>query len=107
MKNIIIVLFAVLALACSGPKKLHKTYVGKPVSELQAKFGKPVTVFDQKDGKMYVFEKTEELESTEISQGKLTLDPIVTPKVVKTERYYATVKDGVVVKIKMEEEYER
>ena len=36
---------------------------------------------------------------------KLTLDPIVTPQVNKIERYYFTVKDGVIVKTNYEEVY--
>ncbi|MCD6353990.1 MAG: hypothetical protein J7L95_00420 [Prolixibacteraceae bacterium] len=45
--------------------------------------------------------------STEISQGKLTLDPIISPRANKTERYYFTVKDSIITHVKFEEEYEQ
>ena len=54
-----------------------------------------------------LFEKIEMLKSTEISQHKLTLDPMVTPKVKKTSHYTVTVVDGVITKIELEEQYER
>ena len=95
------------AIACSQQKKLTRTYTGKPISVLEEEFGKPKTIFDRGDEKVYVFEKTEELRSTEISQAKLTLDPMVSPMVKKTERFYFTVKDGIIVKSKLELEYER
>jgi len=54
-----------------------------------------------------VYEIVKELRSTEIMQAKLTLDPIYSPKVDKTERYYFTVKQGIITKTKLEEVYER
>lgn len=56
---------------------------------------------------VYIYEKTEKLRSTEISQGRLTLDPIVTPQVKKTQRFYFTVRNGIILKTRMEEEYDR
>ena len=94
-------------LACSPQRKLSRQYIGKTISEIQKELGQPKTILDQADEKVYIFEKTEQLKSTEINQAKLTLDPMVTPKVIKTERYYVTVKDEVVTKIKLENEYER
>ena len=47
------------------------------------------------------------LESTEVNQGKLTLDPMISPGVKKTERYFFTVEKGIIVRTKYEEEYER
>ena len=58
-------------------------------------------------GKKARFKKTEELESTKIDQGRISLDPMVTPSVIKTERYYFTVSDGKVINARIEEEYER
>jgi len=74
---------------------------------LRENFGKPVTIIDKNEEKVYIFEKTTKLKSTEISQGKLTLDPMITPKVIKTERYYFTVKDSIIIDAKFEEEYDR
>lgn len=93
--------------ACSMQRKLSRQYIGKDISEIEAELGQPKTVLDRDDGKVYVFEKTEELHSTEISQAKMTLDPMVTPKVLKTERYYITVVNDVVTKVEIENEYER
>ena len=107
MKRIFALFVLISVLACSPQRKLSRQYVGKAFSEIQAEWGQPKTVFDRAEGKIYVFEKIEELKSTEISQAKLTLDPMVTPKVTKTERYYVTVKDNVVTKIELENEYER
>ncbi len=54
-----------------------------------------------------VYEIVKDLNSTEIQQGKLTLDPMISPMVQKTERYYFTVKDSVITNVKIEEEYKR
>ncbi|MFV0592062.1 MAG: hypothetical protein ACK5M7_11815 [Draconibacterium sp.] len=102
---LLLVLFA--AMACSPQKRIQRSYIGKPIDALSEELGPPTQVFDNESGKVYIFEKQKDLEGTEISQGKLTLDPIVTPKVQKTERYYVTVQDGVIVKFKFENDYER
>ena len=81
--------------------------MGKPVSYLGEEFGTPKSVIEKDGGKIFVYEKKEELRSTEINQGKLALDPIIAPKVLKTEIYHFTVKDGIVTKVSLEEEYER
>ena len=106
-KIILYSLILLLMVACGTQRQLHKAFVGKPVTVLHEKFGEPKTIIDSDQKKIYIFEKEKKLESTEIKQGRLTLDPIVTPKVVKTERCYFTVEDGVVIKTKYEEEYER
>jgi hypothetical protein len=111
MKNtltkIFLLLFVLIVISCGSQNKLTKSYQGKPVSVLAEQFGKPKTVFDQGEEKVYIYEETEELRSTEIAQGKLTLDPMVSPMVKKTKRMYFTVKDGKIIKVKLEEEYER
>jgi len=104
---IAIITILLITISCGTQKQLQKSYTGKPVSVLTEEFGQPKIVLDREDGKIYIYEKTEELESTEISQHKLTLDPIVTPRVKKTERYYFTVADGKITDVKFEEEYER
>ena len=108
MKKIVfIILIFIVSVSCSTQRQLNKAFVGKPVSKIEAQFGDPKTVIEKEDEKIYIIEKTEELKSTEIGQGQLTLDPIVTPKVLKTERYYFTVKNGTVTKARFEENYER
>jgi hypothetical protein len=104
-----ILIFIVLAAlgSCSGQRSLQKAYLGKSQSVLAEKFGKPKTVLDYGDEKVYVYEIVNELKSTEISQAKLTLDPMISPMVEKTERYYFTVKDEKITKVKLEEEYKR
>jgi hypothetical protein len=93
--------------SCSPQRNLQKAYVGKPISVLSGKFGNPKTVFEQENEKIYVYEIVKELKSTTINQGKLSLDPIVSPVVVKTERYYFTVRNDKIIEAKMEDEYQR
>ena len=107
MYRILLAFLVFFFAACIPQRKLQRSLVGKPFAEIKKELGQPTTVFDNEDGKLYVFEKEEELESTEIHQARLTLDPIVTPKVLKTERYYITVKGEVVTKVRIENEYER
>jgi len=106
-KTLFLAILLLITISCGTQRQLQKAFVGKRVTEVAEKFGAPISVIDKDDEKIYIFEKEEELRRTEIDQGKLTLDPIVTPKVVKTNRYYFTVKEGVVTKARMEEEYER
>jgi hypothetical protein len=107
INKVLLFAIAILIVSCSGQKKLTKTYYGKSVAELTEEFGNPKTIFEKENEKIYVFEKVKKLRSTEINQAKLTLDPMITPSVTKTERFYFTVQEGVIVKVKMEEEYER
>lgn len=107
MHRFLLLLVLVAAIACSPQKQLQRSYIGKPISALQEELGAPKNVVANETGKVYIFEKKENLKGTEISQGRLTLDPILTPKVQKTERYYVTVKDGIIVKIKLENAYDR
>lgn len=107
MYRILIILLFAFFVSCGPQRKLQKSYVGKPESVLKEKFGNPITVLDREAGKVYVYEKIKQLRSTEINQGKLALDPMVSPMVEKTERYYFTIKDGKISDVKLEEEYER
>ncbi|RIH62999.1 hypothetical protein D1164_21855 [Mariniphaga sediminis] len=107
MKKFLFILPILLIFACSTQHKLQKSFTGKPVSILKEHFGSPITIFKNDTNSVYVFEKTEKLRSTEINQGKLTLDPIVSPEVKKTERYYFTVKNGIISQSRFEKEYER
>lgn len=107
MYRFILLIILVITLACSTQKKLERSYVGKSISQVEKDFGKAKSVLDRSEGKVYVFEKTEALPSTEIGQAKVTLDPMVSPEVTKTERFYVTVKNGEVIKIEQENEYER
>lgn len=107
MNRVLFILLLIGFTSCSSQRQLQKIYLGKPLSEVQEKFGKPKAVLDHGEENVYVFERSEELRSTEIKQGKLTLDPVITPNVRKTERFYFTMKEGKVIKVKLEEEYER
>lgn len=106
LRLIIIVLF-IIAVGCSSQRKLQKTYIGQPQNELESRFGFPKTILDEGDEKVYVYEIIKDLKSTEINQGRLSLDPMISPMVEKTERYYFYVKDGVIKDVKLEEEYKR
>jgi hypothetical protein len=105
----IIVFMVLLAsmVACGTQKQLNKSFNGKYITEAEQQFGRPVTVIERQADTVYVFERKEELSSTEISQGKMTLDPMVTPRVHKTERFYFTVRKGIIRESRFEEEYER
>jgi hypothetical protein len=107
MYRIFTFIFLVTLISCGVQRSLQKAYLGKPLSELSEKYGKPKTILDYGGEKVYVYEIVTELKSTEISQAKLTLDPMISPMVEKTERYYFTVKDDKIVKVKLVEEYER
>lgn len=107
MKRLLLIVLVLFVFSCSSQKKLQKSYIGKPISAIEAELGKAKTVFEKENEKEYVFEKVEYLKSTEISQHKLTLDPMVTPRAIKTSRYYVTVVDEMITKVKIEEEYER
>ena len=107
INRILILLLIFIGISCGTKKQLYKQYNGQPVTILEEAFGEPKTILERENEKVYVFEIEKELESTEISQGKLTLDPMVTPKVKKIERYYFTVQNGMITKTKFEEEYER
>jgi hypothetical protein len=107
MYRIFIIILFVIVVSCSAQRSLQKAYIGKPQSVLIEKFGNPKTILDREDEKVYVYEIVTELKSTEISQAKLTLDPMISPMVEKTERYYFTVKEEKIVKVKLEVEYER
>jgi hypothetical protein len=107
MHRIFIILILLVTVSCSQQRALQKQYVGKPVSVLSEKYGYPKVILEQENGKIYVYEIVKELKSTTINQGKLSLDPMVSPSVEKTARYYFTVKNDSIVKAKMEEEYER
>lgn len=107
MNRILVLLIIIIAAACSSQKKLQKLYIGKPLAILEEEFGKPTTIIDQGNEKVYIFETVKNLESTEVSQGKLTLDPMITPSVKKTIQHFFTIKDGKIINVKIEEEYER
>ncbi|WP_346859270.1 hypothetical protein [uncultured Draconibacterium sp.] len=107
MKGLLILLIAVLFFACSTQRKIQKTYIGQPVSVMEKKFGEAKILFKKSAEEEYIFEKKEYLKSTEISQHKLTLDPMITPQVTKISMYHVTVVDGIITKIEIEEEYER
>jgi hypothetical protein len=106
-KTIFILLIPIFMISCGNQRQLVNSYSGKPVSALAKEFGYPTTIIEKEVDSIYIFEKTEELKSTEISQGRLTLDPIYSPSVTKTIRYYFTIRNGIISDARSEEEYER
>jgi hypothetical protein len=104
---VIFILLFFIVFACGTKKQLQRQFKAQPLSVLKETFGEPKTILEQENGNVYVFERLKKLESTEISQGKLTLDAIISPKVNKIERYYFTVRDSIIVETRYEEEYER
>ncbi len=107
MNRIFILILLISLFSCSQQRSFQKAYIGKPQSILSGKFGHPINVIDNENEKIYVYEIVKELKSTTINQGKLTMDPMVSPMVEKTERYYFTVKDEKIVNVIIESEYDR
>jgi len=108
MKYRIILLFVVIFItACGAQRKISRQYNNKSVADIKETFGEPKTVIESANGHIFIYEIEKELESTVVSQGKLTLDPIITPKATKITRYYFTVKNDTVISSKFEEEYKR
>ncbi len=107
MNRILLFVLLIFMISCGPLHKLHKTYIGQPLSSMEDEYGKAKSIFEKNGETLYIFEKTEYLKSTEISQHKLTLDPMVTPEAKKIMHYYVTVKDGIISNIKLESEYER
>jgi hypothetical protein len=106
-KILFLILILFVSASCGTQRQIRNTYMNRSASSLNKDFGEPKSIIDNKSEKIYIFEKIKELRSTEISQGKMTLDPIITPGVKKTERYYFTIRDGIIIETRFEEEYER
>lgn len=108
MKIILKIIFLYLVLTgCSMNHALKKTFVGKETETLEKQFGKPATVIPRSADSIMVFERKNDLDGTEISQGRGTLDPILSPRVTKIERYLFTVKSGRITDARYERIYER
>lgn len=108
MRGFILLLILILFIySCGIQSSVKKSFRGKPVSMAEKQLGKPVEILAADGDSVYVFEKISELQSTEINQGKFSHTPIITPKVKKTERFYFSVKNGLIYKTKVEEEYNR
>ena len=108
MKNYIILFIVILmTLSCTSKRIIYKKMKGEPLDVLTEEFGKPKSIIDNGNEKVYVFEVIKDLKSTPINQGRFTLDPMITPKVRKKETYLFTVINGIVTSSKLEEEYER
>ena len=93
--------------SCGVQNSVKKSFRGKPVSMAEKQFGRPVEILASDGDSVYVFEKTSEFQSTEINQGRFSHTPIITPKVKKTERFYFSVKNGLIYKTLVEEKYNR
>ena len=91
-------------IGCGNIRHLKKLE-GEKIEVVEKEYGKPDSIIPISDGQLYIYKKTKNLKSAEINQGQLSLDPMVTPKVTKTEKIVFTVKNGVVKNIKREIEY--
>jgi len=69
--------------------------------------GTPTSIIPGKSDSVYIYEKQKDLRSTEINKAAITLDPMVSPEVQKTEKYIFTIKNGMVVETKHDVEYKR
>ncbi|VAW20754.1 hypothetical protein MNBD_BACTEROID01-1122 [hydrothermal vent metagenome] len=106
LKYLAIILTPLVLCSCS-PYSYLKKLKGENAVRIIEKLGRPDMVIPRKTDSLYIYLKETELRSTEISQGKLTLDPMVSPGVTKTERYTFTISNGIVTNVKRIIEYER
>ncbi len=106
IKYLTIILTPLILCFCSSYSHIKKLK-GENAARIIEEFGKPDMVIPRKTDSLYIYLKETELRSTEISQGKLTLDPMVSPGVTKTERYTFTISNGIVTNVNRIIEYER
>lgn len=108
MRGFALLLILILFIySCGIQNSVKKSFRGKPVSTAEKQLGEPIKILAADGDSIYVFEKTSELQSTKISQGRFSHTPIITPKVKKTERFYFSVKNGLIYKTLVKEEYNR
>jgi len=93
-------------MGCGPMRKLNK-YRGQEIKSVIDDLGEPASVIPLSEGKIYIWEKSTTLKSTEIAKGQMTLDPMISPAVIKTEKTVFTTMDGKVVAVKKETEYTR
>ncbi len=105
-KYIYFILLVVLIAGCGVQSRINKMK-GHTVSSMLQELGKPTTIIPRASDSVYVYEIKKELASTEINKGALTLDPMVTPTVEKTDKYIFVVKSGYVVETRHEKTYIR
>ena len=106
MNKYIAILFIILFSACAGLSSLKK-FKGSGIETFKREFGEPTRIVPLPGREMYIYEVKTELGSTEINKGQGTLDPMITPAAVKTERTIFIVIDGIVKDIQKEVEYTR
>lgn len=105
-KYIVLFLFIVAIAGCGVQGRINKLE-GHSVSFLLEELGQPNTIVPRTSDSLYIYEIKKDLRSTEINKAALTLDPMITPKVEKTDKYMFTIKNGIVLDSKHEIEYER
>ena len=107
MKKYIISLISIAFLfSCTPQSKINKLK-GHSLTFMLNELGKPDKILPGKSDTTYIYEKKKILRSTEINKAVLTLDPMVTPMVHKTDTYSFTIKDGFVVDAKHEIKYDK
>jgi hypothetical protein len=100
IKKLAIVLLMFLMISCSVTSSLSRKYEGKGLEALYKDMGYPKSVSELSNGnKLYKFEKTTYVKETEISTGRGTLDPRISPSYSKVEIFLFEInKEGVIVK---------
>ncbi len=110
MKTILIFfsLFFVFA-ACSVSQKVSSKYKGKGVEILYKELGSPKSVTEMDNGnKLFVYEKETIVRSTEISTGRGTLDPRISPAYSKVETFLFEVNsEGLIIDTGYEKRIEK
>ena len=93
-------------LACTPQAKIKKLE-GHSLTFMLNELGKPTRIKIVNTDSVYIYEIKKDLRSTEISKATITLDPMVSPEVLKNELYLFTIKNGMVVNTDHHIEYDR
>ncbi|HQN94275.1 MAG TPA: hypothetical protein PLQ09_09145 [Prolixibacteraceae bacterium] len=109
-KRVTILLLGLLFLAgCSTSARLSKKYTGKGIEVLYREMGNPVnTVVLENGNRIFEYEKETFVRQTEISTGRGTLDPRISPSYSKVEIYLFEIdKEGVIVRTAYKKQIEK
>lgn len=106
MKKFIIPVLIISLTGCS-PLSRMKKYEGQPIQSVLTVLGKPTLISESEGDTIYIFESSKTLPRAEINKGQTTLDPMLTPTVIKTEKAVFKVVGGKVSEVKKETEYTR
>jgi hypothetical protein len=99
VKKLVLFFVAAFFVSCSVTTNLSQKYVGRGVEVLYKEKGTPSTVAKLDNGnKLFTYVKETIVRETEISTGRGTLDPRISPSFIKIETYCFEVNaNGIIV----------